>query len=995
MFKHFTSMKGLMALALGSFALGASAALPTASEAPADGNFAEGTTWYSWQKNGSNAYIVNLDTYKTSSGNNFLLTKTSLPGSDDFAAAQWCFVGDNENGYTIYNKAAGTTQVLGSLVNTATTGQDSYVKMYDATAPGDNVVTKFYLGEHSTTGCIYIELFTTKDATNNHHMLNKRNPGGGSDALSLWTTCSSAGRATDAGCAFKLTETANYDEVLNAAKAEAKATIRGVQEFYHDQTAFNNLLNDLENATSTTDIDACVNRVMTAIDKKIVHLTYAPRANESTCKYLGVVGDGNLRVAKLLDEMGARTKWQLERVGSTNTFKLRNISTDTYIHVSNDGQTSNTSDRDYTFEFKNNTAVEGGIAIKYSGSNSWVCLSVVETHGNSAVTGHKYVLNQTPSNANNVNNEINAWLVTPAGVDYKTIPEDGAYFVIRSNRGLTGSPNGFSEGFRGTLLGCYTPDREKARHNKGYETGVHLRKYMTGMQTIWKIVPQSEGGYKIYSLMGENADGTPSLGMHFTQGSKVTITNEPTTVYFINVSNYNPDADKTSPLPYGIAINTEAQVTNQCFDQSNALSGAENNSSINADFYVVAGDGYGPASESGKTNQGTVFYLERVSSYDVQAAKEAFIDYAAENRMFELLKNVLTPAEQAAALAEKTTTDASTITDIAAARNYLNEGEHAASTLAFEQLNGKVIRLSNRMDAAWYMCPNPTNAALLHTSNANVETSLDYLWEVEVVDAAMRQVRLKNYANGKYVGPITTGDNTNVTIVDNADNAGTYTISRYYSLDGQSFYANLLADNGDLSHNALHRASQGGNKVVRWTHSALASHWTLMNAAANDVKNTQLELSINAEGTVISIKNAEGSGALTKTADFPETHKVTLTPAAATAVAADEATATPVAVEIPEDNISATTDGFDISLDGLNVVPSDYTLNVPAGYFTVNSKLAPAMSTAVKVEDTTSIKEIGTAEKTGATVIYDLQGRRVSKASKGVYIINGVKTLVK
>ncbi|MBP3535735.1 MAG: hypothetical protein J6J53_06945, partial [Muribaculaceae bacterium] len=959
--------------------------------APADGNFADGTTWYNWQKNGTNAYIVNLASYKTSSGNNFLINNTNLPEADNYEASQWCFVGDNTNGYTIYNKSAGTDSKLGVVVGNSNNGENSIVKLYATADVTDNVVTKFYIGEHGTAGCIYIELFTTKGASGNHHMFNARTLSQ-QPVMSLWTTCSTEKRTSDAGNAWTLTETTGFDQALAEAKVNAEAAIAGVQQFYHDQAAFNSLLAELKASTSLASVNNCVNRVMKAIDKKIVHLTYAPRANESTCKYLGVVGDGNMRVAKLLDEMGARTKWQLERTGeNATTFKLRNISTDTYVHVSNDGQTSNTSNRDYTFEFKNNTAVEGGVAIKYSGN--WVCLSVVETHGQ--VSGHKYVLNQTSENVNNAANEINAWLVTPAGLDYKNIPAEGGYYVIRSNRGLTGSPSGYGDGYRGTLLGCYTPDREKARHNKNYETGVHLRKYMTGMQTIWKIVPQQEGGYKIYSLMGENADGTPSLGMHFTRGSKVSITDEPTTVYFINVSNYNPDADKTSPLPYGIAINTEAQVTNQCFDQSNALSGAENNSSINADFYVVAGDGYGPASESGKTNQGTVFYLERVSSYDVQAAKDAFIDYAAENRMFELLKNVLTPAEQAAALDEKTTTDASKINDIAAARNYLNEGAHAASTLAFEQLDGKVIRLSNRMEAGWYMCPNPANAALLHTSNSNVETSLDYLWEVEVVDAAMRQVRLKNYASGKYAGPITTSDNTNVTIVDNADNAGTYTISRYYSLDGKSFYANLLADNGDQSKNALHRASQGGNKVVRWTHSALASHWTLMNAAADDVKNTQLELSINPEGTVISIKNAEGSGTLTKTADFPETHKVTLTPAAAAAVAADEATATPVAVEIPDANINSTTDGFDISLNGLNVVPSNYTLNVPAGYFTVNSKLAPAMSTAVKVEDTTSIKEIGTAEKTGATVIYDLQGRRVSKASKGVYIINGVKTLVK
>lgn len=54
--------------------------------------------------------------------------------------------------------------------------------------------------------------------------------------------------------------------------------------------------------------------------------------------------------------------------------------------------------------------------------------------------------------------------------------------------------------------------------------------------------------------------------------------------------------------------------------------------------------------------------------------------------------------------------------------------------------------------------------------------------------------------------------------------------------------------------------------------------------------------------------------------------------------------------------------------------------------------------TAVNREDkpeTTAIEEISLDERAGADVIYDLQGRRVSRAAKGVYIINGKKTLVK
>lgn len=53
------------------------------------------------------------------------------------------------------------------------------------------------------------------------------------------------------------------------------------------------------------------------------------------------------------------------------------------------------------------------------------------------------------------------------------------------------------------------------------------------------------------------------------------------------------------------------------------------------------------------------------------------------------------------------------------------------------------------------------------------------------------------------------------------------------------------------------------------------------------------------------------------------------------------------------------------------------------------------MATGSGDAETTGIREI-TADANGSTVVYDLQGRRVAKTAKGgLYIVNGVKTLVK
>ena len=44
---------------------------------------------------------------------------------------------------------------------------------------------------------------------------------------------------------------------------------------------------------------------------------------------------------------------------------------------------------------------------------------------------------------------------------------------------------------------------------------------------------------------------------------------------------------------------------------------------------------------------------------------------------------------------------------------------------------------------------------------------------------------------------------------------------------------------------------------------------------------------------------------------------------------------------------------------------------------------------------TTSIKEVALPEEAAGYIIYDLQGRRVSNPSSGVYIVNGRKLVIK
>lgn len=72
-----------------------------------------------------------------------------------------------------------------------------------------------------------------------------------------------------------------------------------------------------------------------------------------------------------------------------------------------------------------------------------------------------------------------------------------------------------------------------------------------------------------------------------------------------------------------------------------------------------------------------------------------------------------------------------------------------------------------------------------------------------------------------------------------------------------------------------------------------------------------------------------------------------------------------------------------------------YVLEIPTGYFIdANNKDIEGVTLKYIVKNSTGIEEVET--ETGMTgIIYDLQGRKVENQSKGIYIVNGKKVLVK
>ena len=91
-----------------------------------DGKFAQGTVWYTMQI-AANGYVIG----NNGTANHIELAEYISDATDD--AQLWAFVGNNTNGYRLYNKQAGTDKVLAApTAMTGTTGSTSYPVLVDA-----------------------------------------------------------------------------------------------------------------------------------------------------------------------------------------------------------------------------------------------------------------------------------------------------------------------------------------------------------------------------------------------------------------------------------------------------------------------------------------------------------------------------------------------------------------------------------------------------------------------------------------------------------------------------------------------------------------------------------------------------------------------------------------------------------------------------------------------------------------------------------------------
>ncbi len=198
------------------FATALAAAVPFKTTTIVDGNFAAGTTWYTMQI-GSSQHVIS----DNAGADRIALTKIN---SQLDAADLWCFVGNDTDGYQIYNKQAGATKVLassttmGKLNGYGGTGGSTYPTLQPANALPEGYVGTWDLevsDKLADTEGYFVILHGTDYAMNNF---------GGVGNLAFWAEGKDAGSTVT----FEFAET-----TVEINKANGQFTASNANKTWH------------------------------------------------------------------------------------------------------------------------------------------------------------------------------------------------------------------------------------------------------------------------------------------------------------------------------------------------------------------------------------------------------------------------------------------------------------------------------------------------------------------------------------------------------------------------------------------------------------------------------------------------------------------------------------------------------------------------------------------------------------------------------------------
>ena len=298
------------------------------SSAPSNGSWASGTKWYKMSLR--EKY---LSAYDADVNGNVRAAATEAPTG---AGAYWCIVADGENGYKLYNRAAGPNKVLGLSQTTTSDGFDgTRACFYAATTASSatEVGTTFDISLMQDQTVIYkVKL---KDSQNLYW--NQR-----AGYLGYWNN---GGAATDDGSKVKFyavdeaTVEADDNTNADAYKTALSEKITAAQSFvaddkvgYYSQSAITAAQTVLNNSSSK------------AGDYYFAALDLQPNMPKAGVLYCIKSANTSFTEAKAIYHEGTTTKWGKYDVTNAaqywfftpwgRGYKLQTVDTKTYFNTS-------------------------------------------------------------------------------------------------------------------------------------------------------------------------------------------------------------------------------------------------------------------------------------------------------------------------------------------------------------------------------------------------------------------------------------------------------------------------------------------------------------------------------------------------------------------------------------------------------------------------------------------------------------------------------------
>lgn len=321
-----------------------------------------------------------------------------------------------------------------------------------------------------------------------------------------------------------------------------------------------------------------------------------------------------------------------------------------------------------------------------------------------------------------------------------------------------------------------------------------------------------------------------------------------------------------------------------------------------------------------------------------------------------------------------------------------------------------------------YMIPKQDGSA---ADSVNVEDHYNYVWLAETVDATNRTVTLRNLYTGRYIGQQET---TSSAVPQSVQPVALPIVSARASFAAVGL---KVYDSEDVTE-YLNTGANGN--IVAWTSGEAGADNSAYTFTAIDLEAgeglTYVPVTAGVKQIITlpftaGIFAGEGTAYTSTAVDAASDDVVTLAEIDVTsdeAVAAGEPfvyeaaaneTELPVYIKLDGNglpqwgNKAQYVNGLMGTLDG-TVIPDDA---LTAGAWTYNNgnltkvpataaaylKTVGANSGFITAADLTGVKsvETTTTNAAGNGKVYDLQGRRVQQAGKGLYIINGKKVLVK